>query len=241
MFTAREEVADDVSALFNLLTGFAEPPKWRRLVVAPFGMRDSVIERIEREAAVARRGEPARILAKMNSLVDPPVIRALFAASQAGVEIDLLVRGICCLRPGVPGVSDRIRVRSIVDRFLEHSRVFAFGLGDRLEVLLSSADWMPRNFQRRIEVMVPVEDKAIRARLLDEVLGFGMRDNVKARILMTDGTHSRVPRDGADPFQSQVRLVEAARASIDTGVSDLRQAAAPDLVTIVEPRAGSAA
>ncbi len=241
MFTAREEVADDVSALFNLLTGFAEPPKWRRLVVAPFGMRDSVIERIEREAAIARRGEPARILAKMNSLVDPPVIRALFAASQAGVEIDLLVRGICCLKPGVPGVSDRIRVRSIVDRFLEHSRVFAFGLGDRLEVLLSSADWMPRNFQRRIEVMVPVEDKAIRARLLDEVIGFGMRDNVKARILMTDGTHSRVPRDGDEPFQSQVRLVEAARASIDTGVSDLRQAAAPDLVTTVEPRAGSAA
>jgi polyphosphate kinase len=242
LFTAREEVADDVSALFNLLTGFAEPPKWRRLVVAPFGMRDAVIERIEREAACARRGEPARILAKMNSLVDPPVIRALFAASQAGVEIDLLVRGICCLKPGVPGVSDRIRVRSIVDRFLEHSRVFAFGLGDRMELLLSSADWMPRNFQRRIEIMVPVEDKAIRARLLDEVLGFGMRDNVKARILMTDGTHARVARDGDEPFQSQLRLLETARAAVDTAVADLRQAAAPDLATTTaESRTGSAA
>jgi polyphosphate kinase len=242
LFTAREEVADDVSALFNLLTGFAEPPKWRRLVVAPFGMRDAVVERIEREAGHARRGEPARILAKMNSLVDPSVIRALYAASQAGVEIDLLVRGICCLKPGVSGVSDRIRVRSIVDRFLEHSRVFAFGEGDRVEVMLSSADWMPRNFQRRIEVMVPVEDRAIRARLLDEVLGFGMRDTVKSRILETDGTQTRVSgREGAEPFQSQPRLIEAARAMGDAPVSEhLRQAAAPaDVVS--EPRAGSAA
>jgi polyphosphate kinase len=238
LFTAREEVADDVSALFNLLTGFADPPKWRRLVVAPFGMRDSVIERIDREAALARRGEPARILAKMNSLVDPAVIRALYAASQAGVEIDLLVRGICCLKPGVPGVSDRIRVRSIVDRYLEHSRIFAFGEGERRELLLSSADWMPRNFQRRIEVMVPVEDKAIKARLLEEVLGFGMRDTVKARVLETDGTQTRVPA-GPEPFQSQVRLLETARVA-ETVVSDLRQVAAPDL-PVAEPRAGSAA
>jgi polyphosphate kinase len=241
LFTAREEIADDVSALFNLLTGFADPPRWRRLVVAPFGMRDAIIERIEREATCARRSEPARILAKMNSLVDPQVIRALYTASQAGVEIDLIVRGICCLRPGVPGVSDRIRVRSIVDRFLEHSRLFAFGEGERRELLLSSADWMPRNFQRRIETMVPVEDRAIRARLLEEVLGFGMRDNVKARILGTDGTHSRVTaREGAEPFQSQVRLIEAARAS-ESVVTDLRQAAAPELSPVAEPRAGSAA
>ena len=241
LFTAREEIADDVSALFNLLTGFAEPPKWRRLVVAPFGMRDSVIERIDREAAHARRGEPARILAKMNSLVDPPVIRALYAASQAGVSIDLLVRGICCLKPGVPGVSDRIRVRSIVDRFLEHSRLFAFGEGERAELLLSSADWMPRNFQRRIEVMVPVEDKKIRARLMDEVLGFGLRDNIKARMLETDGTQSRPPA-AADPFQSQVRLIEIARAA-EQVVTDLRQAAAPAELTTptAEPRPVSAA
>jgi polyphosphate kinase len=240
LFTTREEIADDVSALFNLLTGFADPPRWRRLVVAPFGMRDSVVERIEREAAFARRGEPARILAKMNSLVDPPVIRALYAASQAGVEINLLVRGICCLKPGMPGVSERIRVRSIVDRFLEHSRLFAFGLGDRMELLLSSADWMPRNFQRRIEVMVPVEDKAIRARMMEEVFGFGMRDNVKARVLETDGTQSRVPmREGAEPFQSQLRLIEVARAS-EQVVADLRQAAAPDIPPVVEPRTGAA-
>jgi polyphosphate kinase len=120
------------------------------------------------------------------------VIRALYAASQAGVEIDLLVHGICCLRPGLEGVSERIRVISVVDRFLEHSRVFAFGTGDRTEMYLASADWMPRNFQRRVEVMFPVEDPAIRQRLLDAVLGFYLRDNVKSRRLLVDGHYLRV-------------------------------------------------
>src|SRR5262249_24875876 len=151
------------------------------------GLQQRLIELIGREAARAKKGEPARIVAKMNALVDPDVIRALYEASNAGVDIDLLERGICCLRPGLAGVSERIRLLSVVDRFLEHSRVFAFGTGERTEVYMSSADWMPRNFHRRIEVMCPVEDPALRQRLLDEVLGTALRDNAKARRLLVDG------------------------------------------------------
>ena len=213
LFTAREEITEDVIALFNMLTGFADPPQWKRIAVAPLGLRQRVVELIEREAERARSGKPARILGKMNSLVDPTVIRALYEASQAGVEIDLLVRGICCLRPGVPEVSERIRVTSVVNRFLEHSRIFAFGHGAQTEVFLSSADWMPRNFLRRVEVMYPVEDPALRARLLDEVLGLGLRDTVKARQLREDGEYVPVAAaEGAlPPLRSQVALAEAAR------------------------------
>jgi polyphosphate kinase len=149
----------------------------------------------------------------MNSLVDPKVIRALYAASNAGVPIDLLVRGICCLRPDVPGFSETIRVTSVVDRFLEHSRVFAFGDGDDPEVFLSSADWMPRNFHRRVEVMVPVEDPRLRARLVKEILGAQQRDDVKARRLRQDGTYERVPT-GSAPCRSQEVLLAAARGSV---------------------------
>ena len=127
------------TALFNLLTGYAEPPQWKRLAVAPFGLQDKLIQLIERETQRAKAGEPARIVGKMNALTEAAVIRALYAASQAGVQIDLVVRGICCLRPGVPGVSERIRITSIVDRFLEHSRVFAFGVGERSEVFPAAA------------------------------------------------------------------------------------------------------
>jgi polyphosphate kinase len=211
LFTARPEIADDVTALFNMLTGYCEPPVWKRLAVAPLDLQERVLALIEREAARARAGGPGRIVAKMNSLVDPGVIRALYAASQAGVEIDLLVRGICCLRPGMPGVSERIRVTSVVDRFLEHSRVFAFGAGDATEVWISSADWMPRNFVRRVEIMFPVEDPALRARVLDEVLGMGLRDNVKARRLGVDGAYTRVEQDGQPAVRSQAQLLDLAR------------------------------
>jgi len=225
-FTARQEMTEDAAALFNLLTGYSVAPRWRRFAVAPFDLKDRIIELIQREAEHARKGEPARIIAKMNALQDPSVIRALYAASQGGVEIDLLVRGICCLRPGLDGVSEHIRVTSVVDRFLEHSRVFAFGAGDRTEVYLSSADWMPRNFQRRVEVMFPVEDPTIRARLLDEVLGFYLRDNVKARRLLVDGQYIRVPSQGA-PLRSQLMHLEAARRAADAKSAILRQVAAP--------------
>ena len=212
LFTARPELADDASALFNLLTGYSTAPTWKRLAVAPMNLQTRVLELIDRETQKARRGEPARIIAKLNSLVDAPTIQALYSASRAGVDIDLMVRGICCLRPGLPGVSDRIRVLSIVDRFLEHSRIFAFGTGPSTDVFLSSADWMPRNFQRRIEVMFPIEDASLKVRILDEILGLGLRDNVKARQLMVDGGYVPVPLqlDG-QTIRSQNLMLEAAR------------------------------
>ena len=165
--TAREEFADDAGALFNLLTGYSSPPSWKRFAVAPVGLAERVIELIDRERGF---GPAGRIIAKMNALVDPEVIRALYRASQAGVKIDLLVRGICCLRPGIPGVSENIQVLSVVDRFLEHARIFYFQAGGKREVYLCSADWMPRNFIRRVEVMFPVEDPVLRDRVLDEIL-----------------------------------------------------------------------
>lgn len=232
LFTARQEIADDVTALFNLLTGYSVAPSWKRLAVAPMNLQQRVLELIERETNKARRGEPARIIAKLNSIVDPATIRALYTASQAGVEIDLLVRGICCLRPGVPGVSERIRVFSIIDRFLEHSRVFAFGTGHQTDVFLSSADWMPRNFQRRIEVMFPVEDPSLKTRLLDEVLGIGLKDNVKSRQLMVDGTYAPVPTplDGST-VRSQMVLLELAKRGGGSKTAEtavLRHVAAPN-------------
>lgn len=237
LFTARTEIADDVTALFNLLTGYSTQPNWKRLAVAPNTLQSKVLELIERETARARKGEPARVLAKMNALVDPVTIRALYTASQAGVEIDLLIRGICCLRPGVPGVSERIRVYSVVDRFLEHARVFAFGTGAATDVFISSADWMPRNFHRRVEVMAPVEDPALKLRLLDEVIGIGLRDNVKARQLQPDGSYLPRPLalDG-QTIRSQTATLELVRRMGTPGAEPvLRHVAAP--VDKIEPRA----
>ncbi|MBZ0119656.1 MAG: polyphosphate kinase 1, partial [Sandaracinaceae bacterium] len=176
-FTTRSDIAEDTSSLFNLLTSCTAPPTWRKLIVAPLGLHERVLGLIEREASHARAGKPARIIAKMNSLVDPDVILALYRASQAGVEIDLIIRGICCLKPGLPGVSERIRVRSVVDRFLEHARIFLFEAGGAQEVYAASADWMQRNFHRRVEVMFPIEDSALKARVVDEILRIQMEDD----------------------------------------------------------------
>jgi polyphosphate kinase len=214
LFTARPDIAEDVSALFNMLTGYCEPPVWKRLAVAPLGLQDRVLQLIERERQKAAAGEPARIVAKMNSLVDPMTIEALYTAAQAGVEIELLVRGICCLRPGVPGVSEKIRVRSVVDRYLEHARVMAFGVGERTEVFMSSADWMPRNFLRRIEVLIPIEDPQIKQRLIDEVLGVALRDNAKARELRADGSYVAVPSGDGPLVRSQALLMDMARGVV---------------------------
>jgi polyphosphate kinase len=192
-FTCRREFGEDASALFNLLTGYSRDNDWNKLIVAPAQFADRVTQLIDRECAHAREGRPARIIAKMNSLVDPQIITRLYQASQAGVKIDLIVRGICCLRPGIPGVSDRIRVTSIVDRYLEHSRIAYFQNGDDPEVFLSSADWMPRNFRRRVEIMFPIEDPRLKQRLVDGILGVDLADNVKARELHADGTYHRVP------------------------------------------------
>src|SRR2546427_4156810 len=157
---------EDVSALFNLLTGYADGYEWRKLLVAPLGLREQIIALIEREQRNAQQGWPARIIVKMNALVEPSVIDALYRASQAGVPIDLVIRGMCCLRPGLPRVSETIRVTSIVDRFLEHSRIFYFENGGDPQVLLASADWMPRNFWRRIETMFPIEDPVLQSRVV---------------------------------------------------------------------------
>ena len=173
-------------------------------------------------------GQPARIVAKMNALVDPVVIRALYAASQAGVEIDLLVRGICCLRPGLLGVSENIRVLAITDRFLEHGRVFAFGTPERAEVFLSSADWMTRNFVRRVEVMVPVEDPVIRLRLLDEVLGIGLRDDAKAWALQPEGNYAPVRSEGGPTVRSQMVFLDRAHRIESGKEAVIRHIAAPE-------------
>src|SRR5205807_4023212 len=170
LFTANAEFGEDVSEMFNLLTGYSQRRRWRKLLVAPVDLRERVIALIEREREHAEAGRAARIIVKMNALVEPSVIDALYRAAQAGVKIELVIRGICCLRAGLPGVSDTVRVISLVDKFLEHSRVFFFENAGNTEVFLGSADWMPRNFFRRLEVMFPVEDKSLKARIVHEIL-----------------------------------------------------------------------
>ncbi len=212
LFTARDDFGEDATSLFNLLTGYSAPATWRRLIVAPLGLHEAVLAMIHRESEHARAGRPARIVAKMNSLVDPDVIDALYNASQAGVAIDLIIRGICCLRPGVPGLSDRIRVVSIVDRYLEHARVASFENGGNPEVYLSSADWMPRNFQRRVEAMWPIEDKALAQHVQSEILATMLADNVKARVMQPDGSYARrTPAEGESALRSQQRFIDLAR------------------------------
>ena len=197
LFTASPSIGADVSDLFNSLTGISRQRLYRKLLVAPANMRDRFLELIERESAHARAGKGARIVAKMNSLVDPVVIDALYRASLSGVSIDLIVRGICCLRPGIPGVSDRIRVRSIIGRFLEHSRIFYFENGGEAEYFIGSADWMPRNFLRRVEAVAPVEAPALQARL-QSLLQTCLEDNRQAWELGADGTWTQRTPDGPE-------------------------------------------
>jgi len=209
MFSAREDFGEDATAFFNMLTGYSAPQRWNRWIVAPLGLHEAVLGLIARETTHALNGRPARIIAKMNSLVDADVIAALYTASQAGVEIDLLVRGICCLRPGLPGVSDRIRVRAVIDRFLEHARIFYFQNGGAEEVYGSSADWMPRNFRRRVELMYPIADDALRTRVIQEILGTMRDDGMKSWALRgEDGAYHRVNPGGV---RSQARFIELAR------------------------------
>jgi polyphosphate kinase len=214
LFTAKPDFGDDVSEMFNLLTGYSQRRRWRKLVVAPVELRERVIALIDRERKHAEGGQPARIIVKMNALVEVSVIDALYRASQAGVEIDLVIRGTCCLRAGLPGVSERIRVMSIVDRFLEHSRVFYFSNAGNPEVFLASADWMPRNFIRRIEVMFPVEDAPLKARIVEAILPTILGDNVKARLQNPDGSYRRLaPALGQPASRSQTVLHNLARGS----------------------------
>ena len=191
LLTAREDLGEDVASLFNLLTGICQFQPTKKLLVAPFSLHREMLALVSAEAENATRGVPARIIAKMNALVDPELIRALYDASRAGVEIRLLVRGVCCLRPGVPGMSERIEVRSIVGRFLEHTRIFYFENACRPKVYLGSADWMPRNFFNRIETVFPIEDGVLRDRIIHEILSLSLADNKKGRILNPDSTYRR--------------------------------------------------
>ena len=211
LLTAHPDFGEDATNLFNLLTGISQFRGMRRLLVAPFDLHDRVLALIRRETDNALNGLPARIVAKMNSLVDERTIEALYRASQAGVRIDLIVRGICCLRPGVKGLSATITVRSIVDRFLEHSRIYYFENGCQPDVFIGSADWMPRNFFRRVEVVVPVVDGVLRERLISEILAISLADNVKARVLQPDASYQR-PRlpARAKGIRSQFEFIETA-------------------------------
>jgi polyphosphate kinase len=215
LLTCRPEFGEDATTFFNLLTGICQFQPMRKLLVAPFELHDRLLKLIAREAENAQRGLPARVLAKINSLADRQTIEALYQASQAGVEIDLLVRGICCLRPGVKGLSDNIRVRSIVDHFLEHSRIYYFENACRPEVFLASADWLPRNFFRRIELAFPIDDGVLRERLINEILALSFQDNVKARFLQADGSYRRIkPAPHQPAIRSQFAFIKRSAAEI---------------------------
>jgi polyphosphate kinase len=205
ILTADEELGADASNLFNFLTGFSRFSNYCCLMVAPINLRERFKALISREREHAIKGKPARIIAKMNSLTDVELIQELYAASQAGVSIDLIVRGVCMLRPGVEGFSSNIRVRSIVGRFLEHSRIFYFENGGESETYIGSADWMHRNLNRRVEVVAPVKSETISTYLKDVVLDAYLRDNTQVRELQPDGSYRRLePTEGEEPFSSQL-------------------------------------
>ena len=199
LFTADEQIAEDASAVFNLLTGYSQGHRWRKLIVAPNDLHRRTIELIDEQTERARSGRPSRIFAKLNSLVDPHVIEALYRASRAGVPIDIVPRGICSLRAGVPGLSETIRVRSIIDRFLEHSRIYIFGPDEDAKVYISSADWMPRNFFRRVELMVPIETPALVTRILREIIPVYLADNTRARVMTPDGSFRLIQPAPGEP------------------------------------------
>ena len=215
-FTCDQHITAAVHDVFNYLTAYADKPHYRPLLVAPKDMAKTCIALIDREARNARRGRPARIIAKCNAVVDPPVIRALYHASQAGVETDLIVRGQCTLLPGLRGISSRIRVRSIVGRFLEHSRIYYFENGGAPELYLGSADWMPRNLYERVEVLFPVKDELLRKRLSEEILPSYLADTRKARVMGPDGTYTQLRRTkGVKSFSVQQHLMDLAEAPVN--------------------------
>lgn len=205
LITADEEIGEDATSLFNFLTGYSQQDKYHRLLVAPLNLREKLTALIRRERKNKLDGKDARIIVKVNSLTDEQLIQELYDASQAGVEIDLIVRGICALRPGVKGLSSNIKVRSVVGRFLEHSRIFYFANGGDDEVYIGSADWMLRNLDRRVEIILPILDADLRSYLKNEVLEFYLRDNQNARILRPDGTYRKIT--GGEPFDAQMAFV----------------------------------
>ncbi len=209
LLTCARPIGEDATAVFNMLSGYSEPERWNKLIVAPLWIRDRFFEMIAREKQHALEGKPARIVAKMNSLCDQKIIKALYEASAAGVKIDLIVRGICCLKVGIPGISENITVRSIVGNFLEHSRIFYFYNNGFEEVYMGSADWMPRNLDKRVEIVFPVEDEACKAEVM-EVLKIQLEDTLKAHLLQPDDSYEKVDRRGKAPLCAQDYFCEKA-------------------------------
>ena len=219
LMTCRDDIGEDATSAFNMLSGYSEPRYWNRLALAPLWLKDRFLYLIDRERDHVLRGEKGLIRAKMNSLCDPDIMSALYEASAAGVRIELIVRGICCLKVGIPGVSENIRVRSIVGNFLEHSRIFYFENAGRPEVYAASADWMPRNLDRRVEILFPIEDKEIAKKVI-HILDVEMADTVKAHILKPDGSYERVDRRGKD-------LIDSQRVFCDEAVKEAQEAERP--------------
>ncbi|MEK7723314.1 MAG: polyphosphate kinase 1, partial [Acidobacteriota bacterium] len=208
LLTSDEELGADATDLFNFLTGYSQQMDYRKLLAAPVNLREKMIQLIRREAEIARNGKPAHIIIKINSLTDIETIHELYKASQAGVKIDLIIRGICMLRPGIQGISDNIRVVSVVGRFLEHSRIFYFANGGEEEIYIGSADLMQRNLNRRVEVIVPIKNREFLKYLKEDILAAYLQDNINAQILQTDGSYEKVnPLSEDDTFDSQMYFV----------------------------------
>ena len=236
LLTSAPELTEEVAIVFNTLTGLAGYPGLKKLIVAPFDLADRLIKLIERERDHARAGRPARIIAKLNSLVDQDIIEKLYEASCAGVKIDLIVRGICCLRPRVPSLSENIRVISIVGRFLEHSRVYYFENAGQPDIYLSSADWMPRNFYRRVEIAFPIDAPDLRDEMVNEILPSLLDDQVKARALQPDGSYVRLrPAEGAARSQAQLHFRERSRQT-RKAAAELQAKSAEKLIPIKAKR-----
>lgn len=222
MFTCRNAVGEDATAVFNMLSGYSEPANWNQLIVAPIWMKKRFLEMIARETQNAKEGKPAKIIAKCNSLCDRKIILALYEASCAGVQIDLIVRGICCLVAGKPGVSENIRVRSIVGTFLEHARIFYFYNDGNEEVYMGSADWMPRNLDRRVEIVFPVEAPDLKEKA-KHILDVQLRDTLKAHCLLEDGTYRKVDRRGKEAVEAQKTFCEEAIAAANESKENVRK------------------
>jgi polyphosphate kinase len=222
VLTASEAIGEDIGDLFNMLTGYADPGQFRSIVISPDGIHRKLLQLIEAEIEFARRGKTASIVCKMNNLVDPQMIGALYRASQAGVQIQLVVRGVCCLRPGVQGMSENIQVRSIVGRFLEHSRVFRFANDGQPLIYISSGDWMQRNFFSRVEIMTPIEDTVAKTRLQEEVLELSWNDVANSWELRSDGSWRHRSSSHSQPMDSHSLLIQREQVTTHTAIDGAR-------------------
>jgi polyphosphate kinase len=209
LFTCSPLIGEDATAVFNMLSGYSEPLTWNKLALAPLWLREKFLYLINREKENALAGKKAAITAKMNSLCDKTIIKALYEASAAGVQIDLIIRGICCLKTGIPGVSENIRVRSLIGRFLEHSRIFVFHNDGDTEIYMGSADWMPRNLDKRVEILFPVEDKKSKEQLLD-IMAKQLLDTERAHVMQLDGRYIKTKVEDADKLDSQKHFISMA-------------------------------